>query len=128
MTASPSARSLGASLESLRRRDDLLQGLYWLRGEGFAVEADLALLATILATAASDLREPLERLGADGLVETIDGRYRLTDAGAREGGRRFADEFADLQRGTHGLCPPDCPECRGVHDDDCEHCARLGVG
>ena len=39
-------------------------------------------------------------------------RYALTEEGAREGGRRFADEFKDLTKPGHGECgDPDC-ECQ----------------
>jgi len=49
-------------------------------------------------------------------------RYELTATGVREGGRRFADEFANLTRPGHGECAdPNC-QCQRTEDPaDCSH-------
>lgn len=110
-------------VEALRCRDDILQSLYWMRGEGFAAEADVPTLATFMAEEAATLREQLAILVADGYLVEAAGRYRLSELGSREGGRRFADEMADLQKTAHGECGPDCPVCAGMSRDSCPHCA-----
>lgn len=112
---------------ALRCRDDILQAMYWLRGEGFGEDSDVAGLTSLLVLDEELLREQLSVLVLDGLLEESDGRYRLSEAGVREGGRRFADEFADLQKTAHGECGPDCPVCKGIPRDACAHCAPVGI-
>ena len=97
--------------------------MYWLRGEGFGSDADAAGLARLIDVAVATVAEELTLLEAQGSVERADDRYRLSAAGLREGGRRFADEFADLQLTAHGECAPDCPHCEGIErGDGCSHC------
>ena len=110
-------------IEALRCRDDILQSMYWMRGEGFAEDADVQTLMTFMAEDAAMLEEQLTILVADGYLEESDGRYRLSDSGSKEGGRRFADEMTDLQKVAHGECGPDCPVCAGLSRDSCPHCA-----
>jgi len=101
--------------DELRQRDDVLQMLFWLDGEGFGPDVPLA--DVLRFTDSEDgVRAALTRLVADGLLEACgDGtaaRYRLTPIGRREGGRRFLDEFEPfLARGGHGEC--------GVANCDC---------
>ncbi|MER3397765.1 MAG: hypothetical protein C4316_04375 [Chloroflexota bacterium] len=93
-------------------RDELLQVLYWLHGEGFADLATPAGLAGFLQAEPGLVGECLAELVADGYVEAVaaDGQvwYRLTELGRREGGRRFREEFAHLQRTAHYECSPNC--------------------
>ena len=110
-------------VEALRCRDDILQAMYWMRGEGFGEDADAASLVSFLALDESLLREQLDILVEDGYLEESGGRYRLSDLGAKEGGRRFADEFSGLQDTAHGECGPECPHCQGISRDACVHCA-----
>jgi hypothetical protein len=113
----------GDPAEGIRRRDEILQVLYWLRGEGLAETAGVAELRRFLdETAAADLAADLERLAAAGLLEpAADARYRLTDSGRQEGGRRFADEFADYVRQGHGACSdPEC-DCHALGPEACVH-------
>ena len=70
----------------------------------------------------------LERMSATGFVQPAGDaagtppRYTLTATGVREGGRRFADEFADLTRAGHGECSdPDCECQRSGNPADCTH-------
>ncbi len=110
------------ALAALRCRDDILQALFWLRGEGFGDDADEAAIARLVIVDSAVVRAQLEALVAEGLLESAGSRYRLTARGAHEGGRRFADDFADLQLTAHGECPPDCPHCEAVERDGCSHC------
>jgi hypothetical protein len=109
--------------------DEILQVLYWLRGERLAADVSATDLTRWVGLAAPEIEPLLERLAASGLVQPVGGRpaagplrYALTPAGVREGGRRFADEFADLTRPGHGECgDPNC-ECQRTGDPaDCEH-------
>jgi hypothetical protein len=111
-------------MTALRCRDDVLQALYWMRGEGFGEEADVQMLQSFLVVDEVLLREQLGILAEEGyLLEESEGRYRLSELGVKEGGRRFADEFSGLQSGAHGDCGPECPTCKGVPRDSCAHCA-----
>lgn len=110
-------------IEALRCRDDILQAMYWMRGEGLGEEADSGTLSSFLAVDEELLKEQIEILAEEGFLEESEGRYRLSELGSKEGGRRFADEFSGLQNSAHGDCGPDCPHCRGVSRDSCVHCA-----
>ncbi|MBA2441446.1 MAG: hypothetical protein H0V53_03440 [Rubrobacter sp.] len=110
-------------VDALRCRDDILQAMFWMRGEGFGEDADTASLTSFLALDESLLREQLDILVEEGYLKESGGRFRLSGLGAKEGGRRFADEFSGLQDMAHGECPPNCPHCAGVPRDACVHCA-----
>ena len=103
------------SLEAIRWRDELLQVLYWLRGEGLALEVTPPALVSFLQEEESVIAGWLRELAADGYVEPLvaaDGQesYRLTALGLVEGRKRFVDEFAPmLGKHGHGECnEPDC--------------------
>ncbi|MBA2487848.1 MAG: hypothetical protein H0V36_00810 [Chloroflexi bacterium] len=116
------AEAAAAGLAALRCRDDILQAMFWLRGEGFANEGDEESLARFLGVDAALVRDQLAVLTRDGFLEQVDDRFLLSEVGVQEGGRRFADEFADLQLTAHGECPPDCPHCEGIDRASCSHC------
>ncbi len=97
--------------------------MYWLRGEGFGSDADAPGLARLIDVDTAMVGDQLTILEGQGSVERTGDRYRLSAAGLREGGRRFADEFSDLQLTAHGECAPDCPHCEGIErGDGCTHC------
>ena len=113
------------SSDDISRRDQLLELLYWIEGEGFAGAAELDALARFLGQPAAEVAVTLADLAQRGEVsfDETSGEYRLTEAGRREGARRFADEFAPLLAQGHGECnDPTCDchtnpigavECRG---------------
>jgi hypothetical protein len=111
------------NISALQCRDDTLQVMYWMRGEGLGEEVNEVQLSSFLVVEQDFLREQLKILVDQGLVAESTGRYWLTEDGLREGGRRFHDEFSDLQKTAHGECGPDCPYCRGIRGEDCPHCA-----
>jgi hydrogenase maturation protease len=103
-----------ASLADLKRRDEILQIMFWLHGEGFG--PDVA-PADILRFVDDDptVRRTLAQIVEDGFAEALADpvRYRLTPLGVREGRRRFLDEFEPyLARHAHGQC--------GSADCDCQ--------
>jgi len=110
-------------MAALRCRDDILQAMYWMRGEGFGEETDGQMLQSFLVVDEDLLQEQLGTLAEEGYLEEVGGRYRLSELGIKEGGRRFADEFSGLQSTAHGDCGPECPTCKGVPRDSCAHCA-----
>jgi DNA-binding transcriptional ArsR family regulator len=112
--------------DPIRRRDEILQILYWMRGEGLHQvagpgELRLLLSESSLTTLVGDLRD----LADAGLLKPVgEGRYRLTKEGLAEGGRRFLDEFSGYIRQGHGACSdPNC-DCHVLGPDACEHAAH----
>ena len=111
--------------DELRHRDDVLEMLFWLDGEGFGPEVALTDVLRFIDDA-SAVHAALAQLVEEGLVEACGDpaavRYRFTPIGRREGGRRFLDEFEPyLARHAHGECgAADCDchrggaECRGT--------------
>ena len=113
-------------MSGLEAQDEVLQVMYWLRGESLAQDVTAADLARFIGSSEAELNGLLERLALLGLVHlvpgSVDPRYALTDAGVREGGRRFADEFADMTKPGHGECgDPECDCHRTGSPADCAH-------
>jgi DNA-binding transcriptional MerR regulator len=96
------------ALEALFWRDEILQALFWLQGEGLAETADARELAGFLARDEEQVAQALVCLAHEGDLECADGKYRLSERGRQEGGRRFQEEFAELTRPGHGECAPGC--------------------
>ncbi|MDQ4130778.1 MAG: hypothetical protein M3133_07305 [Actinomycetota bacterium] len=95
-------------LEALKVREEVLQAMYWMRGEGLFEAPSSDDLARFLAVPSETLTPYLERFAADGYLEPVDSGYRLTPLGQEAGKRTFAEEFADLTRAPHGECDEDC--------------------
>lgn len=106
------ANGEATAVEALRKRDEILQVLFWLAGEGLAPDVRSADLLPFIegdeAAIAGHL-ETLRRLGYLEPTRNEPGRYRLSVVGRGEGRRRFTEEFAPLLRQGHGECnDPDC--------------------
>jgi hypothetical protein len=100
-----------AALDALFWRDEILQALYWLQGEGLADGTDAPSLARLLVADEAIIAQELERLTAGGYLDYVPGPpacFQLTEMGRLEGGRRFADEFEGLTQQAHGECAPGC--------------------
>ncbi len=95
----------------IARRDELLELLYWLEGEGFGGASNIDAMVRFLAHPEPVVRQSLDDLVRRGDVslDLSTGEYRLTDTGRSEAARRFAEEFASLLSQGHGECnDPDC--------------------
>jgi hypothetical protein len=114
-------------LDELYWRDEILQVIYWYRGEGFGESVTVRDLQTFLPADEYLLTTQMDCLVDDGYLVRQDEasmpRYAFTPYGAKEGARRFADEFAGLTGQAHGECGPDCPYCKGISRDQCVHCS-----
>ena len=106
-------------------QDEILQVIYWMRGEGFGEKASIPDLQRFLDASDEILAANLTQLGKNGLVELDEtGKYELTAGGVKEGGRRFADEFDGMLKQGHYECDdpdcdcnsPDAVPCRAVHN------------
>jgi hypothetical protein len=102
-------------LQGIYWRDEILQVMYWLKGEGLLDEVAADDLRRFLETDPGRLEERLEQLAQEGYLEPGAGdlvRYRLTPWGIDEGRRRFLDEFAPfLGRESHVECGDPACEC-----------------
>lgn len=112
------------SYQAIYWRDEILQVMYWLKGEGLGDAVAPEDLLRFLGTDPGRLEERLAQLVEESYLEQVDGsrvRYRLSARGTEEGRRRFLDEFAPfLGRESHGECgDPEC-ECHTGGE-----CARL---
>ncbi len=97
-------------MDRLRVRDEVLQVMYWMLGENIAHEVDAQYVARFLDQPGAEITEALAVLSRERLLlhgATAE-RFRLSEDGIREGGRRFADEFRDLTKQAHGGCAPGC--------------------
>jgi len=112
----------------IQQQDEILQVLFWLRGEGLGNVVALAELNRFLTMKQSDLNEAIQRLIDNDLLKSTphdDDTFRvsLTEAGVAEGQRRFKDEFENyLGQESHMECEdPNCdchePDFAGV----CSH-------
>lgn len=111
-------------LDRLYWRDEILQVMYWMDGEGFGSVCAPSDLQKFLDVDDAVLADTLEHMVSVGLLGRAGGgKYALTALGKREGGRRFADEFEEMLKPGHFECDePDCdchsPESFG---EACKH-------
>ncbi|HEX8769180.1 MAG TPA: hypothetical protein VF711_00275 [Acidimicrobiales bacterium] len=96
------------ALQAMFWRSEILQVMYWLRGEGFGDQVDPSLLERFLGVDAGIGVQYLDRLVIEGYVEQVGDRYMLSELGSREGALEFASSFSELTRPTHGECSADC--------------------
>lgn len=96
------------ALRALYWRSEILQVMFWLRGEGLGEVVDASVLERFLGVEAEVGVGYLNRLVVDGYLERDPGGYVLSRSGLEEGRTEFALSFADLTRPTHGECSADC--------------------
>lgn len=111
------------ALRALYWRDEILQLMFWIQGEGFGEQVDPVLLERFLGVDAVVGVRYLDRLVEEDLLgRTPDGRYELTTDGRQHGARVFAVEFAAMTKPGHGECGLDCwchsspEEAEACHD------------
>lgn len=96
------------ALRALFWRSEILQVMYWLRGEGLGDVVDAALLERFLGVDAQIGVGFLDRMVVEGYLEFARGGYVLSEIGLAEGATEFALSFSDLTRPAHGECSADC--------------------
>ncbi len=96
------------AIRTLFWRSEILQVMFWLRGEGFGDLMDPPLLERFLGVDAAIGMTYLDRLVDEGYVVRDGDWYALSDKGLEEGSLEFASSFEDLTRPTHGECSDDC--------------------
>lgn len=96
-------------LDDLYWRDEILQVMYWILGEGFSDKVSASDLRRFLEADPGLIEQNLGYLQRDGLLAKIGESYALTEAGKEDAKRRFVDEFRPfLGKTGHGECSDDC--------------------
>lgn len=121
--------SNGDALEALFWREEILQVLYWMEGEGLARAVPFNRLLSLLGTTTENLLLHLQKGMEAGYLTTTDAvltkesAVGLSPAGKKEAGNIFRNAFEGMQKGGHGECGPDCEFCyhEGEKLDDCVH-------
>lgn len=115
-------------IRSMFWKDEILQVLYWMKGEGFGAKVTAAQMLPFLNTSEENLQFHLQKLIASEFlivnITTEEKEYHLSESGKKEGGRNFAEAFQGMQKAGHGECGPDCEFCYGtdgVKLDNCVH-------
>ena len=114
----------------LRWQDEILQVMFWMRGEHLGGTVTRTVLEQFLSLEPAQLDCALERLVGSRFIAvraTADdsiGAFELTDRGAEEGKRRFQEEFSPyLGRASHLTC--DDPACDCSAEDFAGACPSL---
>ncbi len=97
-----------SALAALYWRSEILQVMYWLKGEGLGDLVDAELLERFLGVDAKIGITYLDRLVEEGYLVRDGVWYSLSAFGQQEGAREFADAFSDLTKPAHGECSDDC--------------------
>ncbi|MHB1712204.1 MAG: hypothetical protein ACYCV7_12490 [Acidimicrobiales bacterium] len=95
-------------VRSLYWRSEILQVMYWLRGEGFGDLVDAGLIEKFLGVDADIGITYLDQLVTQGDLRRDGDWYTLSERGLEQGATEFADAFEHLLRPAHGECSPNC--------------------
>lgn len=117
------------AVDALFWREEILQVLYWMEGEGLADAVPFNRLLSLLNTTPENLLSHLEKnisagyLKSEDEIITENSAVQLTPAGKKEAGGIFRNAFEGMQKAGHGECGPDCEFCyhEGVKLEDCVH-------
>jgi len=117
------------AVDALFWREEILQVLYWMEGEGLEVSIPFSRLMVLLNTSSDNLFLHLKKNIDAGYLQTEDdvlnedSSVRLTPFGKKEAGNIFRNAFEGMQKGGHGECGPDCEFCysEGEKLEDCIH-------
>lgn len=105
-----------AALDKLFWRDEILQVMYWMQGEGLGSAVRAQDLVVFLNSDVQTILFHLELAAAEGYMTrspnthsmSAETEFSLSETGRKEGGRRFRDEFTGMQKSGHGECSADC--------------------
>ncbi len=106
------------ALRNLYWREEILQVMFWIEGEGLGTEIDAPTLARYMGVDATVGLSHLDRLVGERYLKKTGDRYALSPQGRAEGARVFADEFAELTNPAHGECGPECWCHRSIEESE----------
>ncbi len=117
------------AVDALFWREEILQVLYWMDGEGLAKAVPVSRLLSLLNTSRENLLLHIEKNMLAGYLISDSGSLTelssvlLTPSGKKEAGGIFRNAFEGMQKGGHGECGPDCEFCyhEGEKLEDCVH-------
>lgn len=119
-----------SSLRALFWKDEILQILYWMNGEGLGSEVPVVQVLSLLQTNEANLLYHISKLVEEGVLEASTKDIgpgtliQLASSSTKEAGRRFADAFQGYQKAGHGECGPDCEFCYGPNGQKLENCVH----
>jgi len=119
-----------SSLRALFWKDEILQILYWMNGEGFGSEVPVVQVLSLLNTNEANLLYHISKLVEEGVLVAssneinVGTQVQLASDVKKEAGRRFADAFQGYQKAGHGECGPDCEFCYGPDGQKLENCVH----
>ncbi len=117
------------AVDALFWREEILQVLYWMDGEGLAYAVPFTRLLSLLDTTKENLLFHLQKNIEAGYLKSDDetinetSSIKLTAVGKKEAGGIFRNAFEGMQKGGHGEWGPDCEFCyqNGEKLEDCVH-------
>lgn len=119
-----------SALRALFWKDEILQILYWMNGEGFGAEVPFVQVLSLLSTNEANLLYHVDKLVKEGVLlansSTISNGtlIQLSDDMKKEAGRKFSEAFQGYQKAGHGECGPDCEFCYGTDGQKLENCVH----
>ncbi|MBX2815511.1 MAG: hypothetical protein KTR24_05930 [Saprospiraceae bacterium] len=119
-----------SALRALFWKDEILQILYWMDGEGFGKTVPVPQVLALLNTNQENLLYHLSKLVSEGILncatETVhpESIISLSENARKEAGSRFAEAFQGYQKAGHGECGPDCEFCYGPNGQKLENCVH----
>jgi hypothetical protein len=109
-------------------KDEILQVLYWMNGEGLGAKVTASQMLPFLNTSEENLQYHLQKLNYQGFLvskeNNVGKQFSLSESGKNEGGRNFAAAFQGMQKAGHGECGPDCEFCYGTDGLKLENCVH----
>ena len=97
------------AMEYLFWRDEILQVMYWMLGEGLGSDVGPAQLKPFLGGDEPYVLQVMDQIAREGFLErVVESRFKLTELGKDAGKRSFALEFEGLLGQAHGECGADC--------------------
>ncbi len=117
------------AVDALFWREEILQVLYWMEGEGLETSVPFNRLMVLLNTTSENLLFHLKKNTEAGYLQTEDDELtescsvKMTTFGKKEAGNIFRNAFEGMQKAGHGECGPDCEFCylEGEKLEDCVH-------
>ncbi len=119
-----------SALRSLFWKDEILQVLYWMQGEGLGEQVSMVQILSLLNTNEDNLRFHLKKLSVDGVLIASDPQIaddtliRLSPKMYKEAGKRFSSAFQGYQKTGHGECGPDCEFCYDADGQKLDNCVH----
>jgi len=119
-----------SALRALFWKDEIMQILYWMDGEGFGKEVSVSQVLALLHTNESNILYHIEKLVQSDILNsestelTIDSTVSLSENARKEAGQKFSDAFQGYQKAGHGECGPDCEFCYGPDGVKLENCVH----